>query len=412
MLLLTLNDASGQSRKQLEQKRKRLIEEIRTTSQELKNTTKNKEVTLDRYLSLQSQIQKRQELIETLNNELDYAEENINRTSDVIFSLEQDMERLQEEYGQMARQAYRQKVQQNSWLFIFSASTFNQAFQRWQYLKQYNQSRKKTAELIVSTQISLNQKLEQLEEDKSIKALLLLTEVEQEAEINLEMESKNQLLNALQADEARLAKALEKQQKKHRRLNEAIESVIRKEIAANRKRERSRLSLADANKGKVNKKRNLRPPSSARRNPRPKPARGQLSQEFSQNRGQLSWPVQNGVVTKYFGKQAHPTLRGIQITNNGIDIKTQPKTSVQAVFKGEIVGVQFIPGYNYMVIIKHGSYYTVYSNLEQVVVKKGENVNSQQHIGRVSINPASQTSEVHFEVWKDKTRLNPIKWIN
>jgi len=330
----------------------------------------------------------------------------------VVIALEQDMERLQKEYGQMIRQAYRQKTQQNSWLFIFSASSFSQAFRRWQYLKQYNKSRIKTAELIASTQTSLNQKLQQLEEDKSIKDLLLLTEVVQQSAINEEMEDKNQLINTLQADEARLAQALEKQQKQHRRLNNAIESVIRKQIAAQRKRERSRMALADVNRSKVNKKRNIKPPSSARRSPRVKPDGLRLSQEFVSNRGRLPWPVKDGVVTKHFGKQAHPALKRIQITNNGIDIKTQAKASVKVVFKGEVVGVQFIPGYNYMVIVKHGSYYTVYSNLEQVVVKKGERINTQEHIGRVSIHPTSRISEVHFEVWKDKTRLNPIKWIN
>lgn len=422
VLLLVSSALNGQNRNNLERKRKALLKEIRTTSKRLQQTTKNKVAAFDRFMDLEEQIQRREELIQTLNEELEYAETNIIRTSDVIAALEQDMKNLQEEYGRMARQAYRQKVQQNSLLFIFSASSLNQAFRRWQYLKQYRQSRKKTATMIVSTQNDLNQKLQQLETSKLEKEELLATEIEQQASLNQEKEDKNQLLKELKADEAQLVKALQRQQNNHQNLNNAIEKIIRKEMAANRKKERSRQALVEANAARVNKRRKNTTSKSPKSRPVPnrRPSNNNtapsynssmLTSEFSSNKGLLSWPVNEGTVTKYFGKQAHPTLKRIQITNNGIDIKTHPKAPVKAVFKGEVVGLQFIPGYNQMVIIKHGNYYTVYSNLEDVTVNKGSFVQAKQTIGKVSVNAQTRKSEVHFEVWKDKTRLNPIKWV-
>jgi len=136
-----------------------------------------------------------------------------------------------------------------------------------------------------------------------------------------------------------------------------------------------------------------------------------LTSVFNGSRGQLPWPVASGVITSYFGKQAHPTLKKIQITNNGIDIQTQQNATVKAVFQGEVVGTQFIPGHHYMVILRHGNYYTVYSNLENILVKRGETVNMQQALGQVAIDGKSGKSEVHFEVWRDKVRLNPTDWV-
>lgn len=385
------------------------------TASLLKKTTKNRVATLDRFLTLRSQIKKREELIQTLQQEIDYTINNIDRTTNVIDALQQDINQLEKEYGQMARNAYRQKLNHNNLLFIFSASSINQAFRRWQYLKQYDKNRKRTADLIHSTRKTLDEKLIKLEESKLEKEILLETTLVQQTLIEEELADKNKLLYSLQQDESRLKKELGQQQVNHEKLNNAIEGVIRTQIAANRKRERSKQALTDANT-----KRRSAPTTSTRKSipitttpvAAPRRIESNLSSAFSSNKGRLPWPVQNGIVTKHFGKQPHPTLKKIEITNNGIDILTDRKARVRAVFKGEVVGVQFIPGYNNMLILKHGDYYTVYSNLDDVQVRKGEIVETKQTLGRASVHPKTQKSEVHFEVWKDKKRMNPIRWVN
>jgi len=135
------------------------------------------------------------------------------------------------------------------------------------------------------------------------------------------------------------------------------------------------------------------------------------SADFRRQRGRLPWPVPSGFVSRGFGRQRHPTLKNIEITNNGIDIRTDENAAVSAVEGGRVAGVQFIPGHNYTVVIQHGDYYTVYSNLTESNVQKGDNVRAGHVLGRVSANNITGTTELHFEVWREKERLNPAVWI-
>lgn len=391
--ILVLPDAYAQGRATLENKRKRLLTDINTTSKLLNQTTNNKAATLDRYVALQQQIQKREELIETYQHELTFAVANIDRTTEVTEALEDDIKRLQEEYAVMVRSAYRQKINNNALLFIFSSDNFNQAFKRWQYLKQYDQYRKKQARLIIETNNTLTQKLIQLEEGIAEKEQLISEQEAQTRLLNNELEDKSRMLKSLRADEERLKKDLNEKRAAHQKLNDAIEKVIQEEVLAERKKARSAEALK--------KNQNTTPTKT--------PELDLLTAGFYENKGRLPWPVSNGIVTSYFGKQPHPTLRKIEITNNGIDIRTDHNAQVRAVFDGVVVGKQFIPGYEHMIIIQHGNYYTVYSNLKEVYVNKNDKVKIKQPIGKSSVK--NNVSEVHFEVWREKERLNPLNWI-
>ncbi len=401
LLVAFVFNGAAQSRQSLEKKRKFLLSEINQTTQLLSTATKNRTATLNRYVALKKLVEDRETLISTIQEELTLTSEQVERTSDIINSLESDLERLREEYATMLRHAYRQKINKSGWYLLFSANSFNEAFRRWQYLKRYHQYRKKQARLIVETQESLTRKIALLEERKLEKENLLAEQEGQKALLKSEMEDKSRLLESLQADEKRLQRELDSQRAAHEKLNQAIESVIQTEMAASRKRARSRESLRNRKRAK----------SGASRTPPATPEAQALSANFRANRGKLPWPVKRGIVTRYFGKQPHPTLKRVQITNNGIDIQTGTDAEVRAVFGGEVVGRQFVPGYNYMVIIRHGDYYTVYSNLADVTVNKNDQVKTYQRIGTASVNKKEQVAELHFEVWQDKQRLNPLKWI-
>ncbi len=392
-LVCSISAFAQQSRKELEDKRKKLLREIEMTSSMLRKTTENKEATLTRYVTLQKQISKRQQLIETLRAEVQYLLENMQRTTDVIIALTDDIDRLKNEYAKMARHAYRQRLSRSDWLFLFSAKSFNDAFRRWQYLRQYDRYRQKQTRLILETQQTLLDKIRMLEDRKTEKERLLDSESRQSEMLGLEMSAKNRLLEELKGDEARLARDLEKKRTAAAKLNSAIENIIKAEMERVKREERSAVA------GKTNV------------SPSATPDFAVSSKEFQNNRGKLPWPVKNGVITGHFGRQQHPTIQSVEIVNNGIDIRTDEGAPVRAVFEGTVVGTQFIPGYDYMVIIKHGEYYTVYSNLEEVIVKNGEKVAVRQSIGTVSTDRKTNTSEVHFEIWKEKTRLNPQDWV-
>lgn len=414
--LLSSFSGFAQQRKKLEQKRKQLLEDIQKADRLLRATTRNKEANLSRLMTLQNQIKNREELVNTLNSELAFADSSIRRTDRVVNALQFDLENLEEEYGEIARQAYRQKVTGNPLFFIFSAEGINQAFKRWQYLRQYEDFREKQANLMVATKETLRLKIDQLEKQRVTKRELINVTQQQSNILQKEKTDKNKMVLALQKDEQSLKKQLAKKRTSHEELNQAIEEVIQKQIMASRKAARAPQSNNTTLSSTVTTNENINPGTvrserTTVEKTRDRNAPQIIGQNFSNKKGRLSWPVNNGVITGRYGKQPHPTLKKIQITNNGIDIQTKAGGKVFAVFEGEVAGVQFIPGNHYMVIIKHGTYYTVYSNLEVVAVEKGDKVNAKEVIGALHIDEKTNTSEVHFEVWENKKRMNPIRWI-
>ncbi|MFK7771865.1 MAG: murein hydrolase activator EnvC [Saprospiraceae bacterium] len=400
--IFCINFSNAQIRKDLEDRRRKLIKDIQLTSKLLNKTTKTKAAALDRYIALRKQVQQRELLVSTLQKEIEITDLSMNRASDVVESLTGDIDRLEKEYGDLLRQAYRRKKNSSDLGFIFSSESINQGFQRWQYLKQYDEYRKKQAQLILETKETLTIKKTQLQETK-IEKQGLIASVEKQANIlSAELGDKSKLLRTLRKDEKRLKSELRKKRTDHEGLNKAIEKAIRKDMASRRKNERdNKANKKDVNKKDVNKKPQKNDAIALDR----------LTGDFRNNRGRLPQPVKNGVVTRRFGKQQHPTLPRVQITNNGIDIRTERNAKVFAVFEGKVVSKQFIPGYQNMLIVQHGDYYTVYSNLGEVFVKKGDQVGTMENIGTVAMDRKSNVSEVHFEVWRDKARLNPEDWV-
>ncbi len=383
------------SRAELEVKRKQLLKEIELTSRLLKQTKKNREATYSRFITLQRQINRRLQLIETLQAEVLLILETVARTTGAVQALTDDVDRLKSEYAVMVRQAYRQRLVRSDWLFILSADSFNDAFRRWQYLRQYDRYRQKQARLILDTQETLLSKITNLEKKKSEKERLLSTEQRHSEMLGLEISAKNRILEELKGSESRLSRQLLAKRKAAAKLTAAIEKVIHEAMEKAKREERATANV------------NVSPSATGASSN----SSLNLSYEFRRNRGVLPWPVNNGVVTGSFGRQQHPTIKSVEIINNGIDIRTDQGSQVQAVFEGTVVGTQFIPGFDYMVILKHGEYYTVYSNLEEVKVRKGDHVKLRQSIGIVSTDRKTNTSEVHFEVWKEKTRLDPAMWV-
>ena len=390
LLFLLIPSLEAQERERLEERRKQLLQDIELTSELLEETQQNRAATMEHFLTLQRQIQKRRLLIETLQSEIELAEASIATAQDINEALQDDLDRLLQEYELIARAALRQKINKSATLFVFSAPTVNEAFRRWQYIRQYDRYRKKQARLIIETRAMLDSRLLELEEEYLAKGALLTSEEQQAELLADEIRSYDNLLAELQNDEAQLATDLREKQTAHQKLNAAIESIIREEMARSRRENRS----PDALSGQEETQAEI------------------VSGAFEQNRGNLPWPVVNGVVTGYYGRQPHPTLQNVTVENNGIDIRTDQSAEVRAVFRGEVVGTQFIPGHNYMLILKHGNFYTVYSNLEEVLVKRGDQVTLKQPIGRVSKDIRTNTSKLHFEVWQDKERMNPLHWLS
>lgn len=379
----------AQNRTELERQRQQLLEEINQTTHLLDQTQKDKAAALDRYFALQNQIQKRQKLVKTLQTEIISADTGITRANNVLVTLGDDLQRLKSEYAATMRNTLRHRIGGGFSLFLFSSRDLNDAFQRWQYIRQYYQYRSRQAGRILDMQEELTKKTELLTKEKEEKTRLIAAQKQQQTTLNTELADKDRLVSSLKQNESELVSELNEQQKSHQALNSAIEDIIRTEIAKKKKDARSPEALTAG-----------REENSA--------ASVNLSGRFEQRQGKLGWPVAKGYIIRQFGTQPHPTLKGIKVSNNGIDIRTDKASEVFVVFEGTVVGTQFVPGYQNTVIVQHGIYYTVYSNLEEVLVKRGDQLSMRQVIGKVS----NDKPEVHFEVWHEKERLNPVGWVS
>lgn len=403
--------AFAQSKKELEREREKLLREISVTSKVLKKTTKNKTAALNRYVTLQKQIKKRKRLVRTIQKEIAYTNGSIERSSTVIEALHDDINRLKAEYTELAQKAYRQKLSNTTLVFVFSANNFNEAFRRWQYIKQYDNYRKKQAVLIQETQARLSTKVATLEKRRLKKEKLLREQQKQANLLSNEMKESDSMYKNLQKDEKRLKTELNEYRVAHKKLTNAIESVIlaesSKKIRSSRNKSSSSSTPTATNDN--NKENNTSTTISQEKEISDLAV---ISKTFKTKKGKLPWPVKSGIITRYFGTQAHPTLKKIQITNNGIDIQTNEATEARAIFEGEVAGIQFIPGYNNTLIVKHGDFFTVYSNLEEVYVEQGDYIKQRQEIGRISTNAQTNATEIHFEIWQNKKRLNPLDWIS
>lgn len=386
-----LEGQTSSERDKLEARRKKLQQEIEYTSRLLKKTRKSKRAAMQRYQAILRQVKAREELIATLQEEVAWLESDMRRDSLVNQSLKEDLVHLEEEYGGILRAAFRQKLNNRSWLFILSASGINDMLRRWLLLHQYRRFRQRQAQIIAETRSMLEKRIALLEERRLEKAALLAEEQAQNEELAKELHRRDQLLRSLRQDENRLKRELNKKRADDRRLNNAIAEIIRAAEAERRKKIRERADQATAVEAL--------------------PAMDAASRGFYNLKGRLPWPVKKGLVTSRFGKQPHPSLPGIFLSNNGIDIRTDAQAKVLAVHQGEVVDLRFIQGSYYMIIVRHGIYYSVYSNLEHLYVTKGDKVSRGQALGSLHTDVQTGTTELHFEIWRSKDRLDPARWL-
>lgn len=394
-ILFSVNFSFAQSKKELERKKAELRKEIEYTNKLLSNVQKTKQTSLTTLVNLKKKIAARIELIRTINQEINLYSDEIEQTINEIDELEQEIKQLKDEYARMIYFAY---VNQNAYqrlAFIFASRDFNQAYKRVKYLQQYSEARQEQAKQIEKKQVELIEKKAKLEDEKQQKSLLLTSEEKERKQLDQEKNEQIAMISNLQESEKNLRKKLKEKQQAEAKLNKAIENIIKKEIEAAKRK------AAAAGKKNVTSSNALSLT----------PEAAKLSADFAGNRGKLPWPVEHGVITSTFGEHPHPVLAGIKTKNNGIDINTKKGTVARAIFDGEVTGVVVIPGSNKAVIIRHGEYLSVYSNLDEVYVRMGEKVSVKQPLGLVHTNEEDSKTELHLEIWQSTTKMDPSGWL-
>jgi septal ring factor EnvC (AmiA/AmiB activator) len=381
----------SQTKKELEIKKKKLQQEIEYTNKLLDETKKNKDLTLDQLVKLNRKIGTRGEIIATINAELRLLERQISNKRVIVEALEQDLKELKEEYSKMIYYSYKNKSSYNRLMFVFSATNFNEAYKRLKYLQQYTSYRRRQADLIAKTKMSIANELADMEDKRKSKRKLLDAKQYEHHKLTGEKQQQERVVVELKKKEQDLLKELKRKQRTAQKLERAIEEIIKEEIRK-----------AQEAASKAGKKSSGFPMT---------PEAQKLSNSFSANKGKLPWPVEQGVITGKFGTHAHPVLTQVTVKNNGIDISTSEGAIARAVFDGEVSRVIIIPGEGKSVLVRHGEYLTVYSFLSEVYVKAGDKITTKQPLGLLVSDKANSKTDMHFELWKGMDPLNPEYWV-
>ncbi len=390
-LLPALNlSAQNTLQKRLEKKREALQKEIAQINKQLSKAKHTEAGALAEYRQIKRKITVRQKLIKNLQREINHLNRQIGQNKQKTVELNNELKQLKADYAKMIRRSYNTRSRQDKLFFLFSSESFQQAFKRAQYLKQYAKYRKEQALEIDKKKAELAVLKEKLEKDKAAKEKLYQDYRKETEKIKQEQNRQLAVVNKIKRKKTYYLKKIRAKQREQARIDKKIDELISRAIAkSNRKvkksqRQKSKFYLTP--KGKV------------------------LAEKFSANKGALPWPVKKAYISRKFGKQHHEIFKNVKVVNNGIYLATEPNSKVYAVFEGRVLQIQLIPGGNNTVLIKHGNYLTIYGNLKEVYVKPGEWVKTKQVIGKVATDVFGKT-ELKFRVYKNTTKLNPELWL-
>ena len=392
----------GQSSAELKRRKEALTREIEALKRSQTRVSSNKRLSLKQINVLNTQIRLREEKINTINSEVKLLNSQISESTNTVRSLQAQLTKLKKEYAGMILFAFRNQSAYGKLMFIFASDNFNQAYKRLKYLQQFGDYRKKQANYIQETQKELGMKIVELDRNKKSKNNLLHDQEKEKVTLGKEKNNKSVQLGKLTKQEKQLKQQVSQKQKEVAKLNRSINAAINREIAEAKRRAEAAAKAEAERSGTAAK-----PVASGSRVLASTPEAAKLSSDFLSNRGRLPWPVASGNSVARFGTNRYGN---VTVENNGIDIQTEPGSSVRAGFSGEVSTVLNMGG-SYVVLIKHGEYFTVYSNLRSASVSKGDKVSLKQNIGTVITDPVDGTTQLHFEVRKGGVAMNPETWL-
>jgi len=371
----------------LKKRKEQNEKDIAYTNTLLKNTVKNKKVSLGRLSLLNQRINARQELIKSIGIEISHIGTEIAEINSEIDDLEEELDKLKKQYAKVIVYAYKQKNSYEKLMFLLSSKDFNQAYKRYKYLQQFSEYSRKQGVTIGKKRKDLDAKAIELKKVKVEKEILLSQKTDENITLTNEKGEQAALVQKLKKREKQLREDLRKQKRYTQKLEKEIQRIIAKQA-----------KLATKSKSGSGKY-GLTPEEKV------------LSANFGSNKGKLPWPTKTGFISEKFGEHPHPVLKHVRVRNDGINITTDEKSDCRTIFKGEVTHILSMPGLNNVIIIRHGEYFSVYSNLATVNVKKGDIVGSKEKIGVVYTDNTQSTTVLKFQLWKGSTKLNPALWL-
>jgi len=387
LLFISVDIHAQTSISTLKKRKEQNAKDIAYTNTLLKNTLKTKNVSLGQLNLLNQRIKARQALLKSIENEISYMGSQIDKTNKEVKTLESELLKLKDQYAKVILYAYKQKNSYEKLMFLLSSKDFNQAYKRYKYLQQFSEYSRKQGQTIALKRETLETKLNSLNLAKKEKLVLLSEKTKENNSLTQEKSQQSAIVSKLKKKEKQLRKDLRKQQEYTKKLEKEIQRIIARaaKLASKKKTGTGKFGLT--------------------------PEEKVLSASFDKNKGKLPWPTKTGFISEKFGEHKHAVLKHVNVRNDGVNITTDAKSECRSIFKGEVTHILSMPGLNNVVIIRHGEFFSVYSNLSSVVVKKGDLVTAKEKIGVVYTDQAQSETVLKFQLWKGSTKLNPSLWL-
>jgi septal ring factor EnvC (AmiA/AmiB activator) len=396
--------AQDSQQEKLEQRKAQIQQEIRDNEKMLQSVKKKEKSAVNVFLIQANKIKLKEKLINTtarqekiLNNDMYINQLKVNK-------LKRELAVLKEDYAKMILKSYKSRSEQSRAMFILSSESFLQAYKRAQYLKQYTNFRKNQGLEIQSKTAQLVDFNAKLDSQRQVKKKIIAENQKEKQSLEVEKKEQQKLVNAIKKDKNKIIADTRSKQAEAKRIDRQIDRLIREAIA-----EANRKAAAERAKDNPGSTASTAPVSSSKIALTPE---GKiLAADFKANRGKLPWPVEKGFISLGYGDQQHPLYPNLTVHNSGVEITTESGATARAVFEGTVSSVIVLSPINRAVMIQHGDYFTVYQNLSQVFVEKGDKVNIKQSIGKVRTSGDTGKTIIKFLILQNTSNNNPEGWL-
>ena len=384
LIVLTSSSLSSQTKQDLENQKKQIQQDIKKIELKLKTNSKQKKLIVSNAEDINYKIKLQQNLINNINSQLNLILREIDRNENRLSDLKQRELILKDELSKMLLSAYKKKSNLNKLMFVFSSTSFQQAYKRIQYFKQYANFQNKTLSKIKINSNDIKNVIVVLDSQKTNKKLLIDENEEIKRDLSIEYTELNNLIVEINKNQKRYSAEIKKKQKLTREIDKKIQRLIEEALAKAKKKD-GRFELTEEAK--------------------------LISKNFNANKGKLPSPVIRGSVVLGFGKQPHPIVKTTTIQSNGVRIRTSSDVEARTIFNGEVYSIIKSKNNTHTILIQHGNFFTVYKNLSDIYVKKGDKLKTKDSIGKIATDPLNGQTILSFSIFNNGVPQNPRFWI-
>ena len=384
VIVLISSSLSSQTKQDLENQKKQIQEDIRKIELKLKTNSKQKKLIVSNAEDINYKIKLQQNLINNINSQLNLILREMDRNENRLSDLKQRELILKDELSKMLLSAYKKKSNLNKLMFVFSSTSFQQAYKRIQYFKQYANFQNKTLSKIKINSNDIKNVIVVLDSQKTNKKLLIDENEEIKRDLSIEYTGLNNLIAEVNKNQKRYSAEIKQKQKLTREIDKKIKRLIEEALAKAKKKD-GRFELTEEAK--------------------------LISKNFNANKGKLPSPVIRGSVVLGFGKQPHPIVKTTTIQSNGVRIRTSSDVEARTIFNGEVYSIIKSKNNTHTILIQHGNFFTVYKNLSDIYVKKGDKLKTKDSIGKIATDPLNGQTILSFSIFNNGVPQNPRFWI-